>query len=169
MGCGVRLGDVQQAVLRALLALGGQQHVSAVLGLVDAQPEPLVRFVQQQGVGGVRAEDVPPDPVGTPGVVHSQVDQRVVAAPAAPARDLDRRDGHLAAVGQVDHPQPVALVAADVLAEGEPASVGGDVAQAEREERLATGEFVLVEHDLFALGDWVTSGIRSGSDAASRQ
>ncbi len=148
-----RVGGVQQPDLAGQLARAGDHQVALAAGQADADPEPLVGLLEHDHVArGRGADQVPPDPVGPPGLVHRDVEQRrAVGRPRAAverAGDLVRRD---LAGGQVLDPHGEPLAALEVGRVRELAAVRADVERAQREELAVPRELVPVEQDLLAV------------------
>src|SRR5262249_61267864 len=112
---------------------------------------------------GQGADQVPPHPVRTPGVVHGRVEQGgAVQRPRAAGvgiRDLVRQDGP---GGQVLDPDRVPLVAGEVGGVGQPALVRADLERAEAEELVADGQLVAVEQLLLPVERLAVLGHRRG-------
>ncbi len=143
---------VEEAVLGRGLGAGGDDQEPVAAGPAHAHVEPAVLLGVDQLVVGLRgAQRVPPDLVGTPGVVDGRVvEVGALAVPGGTPEDADDLVTQQLTGLQVLDPDRVALVAPDVGGVGQQPLVGAHRGPAQGEEVVALGELVEVEEQLLA-------------------
>ena len=127
-----------------------QEEIRAAAGPRNLQRELLVLlFVEERVRSGVASECVAVEAIGSlRGVVDDVEEGPVVGCPGDGA-DLEKFLGRERSRAQVFHEQRVLPEARDVGRVGEKVPVVADVEVADREELLAAGELVRVEHHFF--------------------